>query len=303
MARILVVDDSATQAQWLAFHLQDSGFDVQTARDGLDALEAIIARLEEEDATPFDAVVTDLQMPRMDGLELVEGIRRTCPALPVVVVTAHGSEEIAVQALRKGAASYVPKRILKDEIVSTLNEVLMVAPTKRQRQRLVASFAQLEEVFDLDNDPSLVPSLIDHFRDSLLRMGFRDETEILRMGVALREAMNNSIYHGNLEVASEIREQDQRLFYDLAQERRGQQPYQDRRVQVTIRLTRDEATCVVADGGPGFDPKNLPDPLAPENLERASGRGLLLISTFMDEVRHNERGNQITMTKRRDDDG
>ena len=55
---------------------------------------------------------------------------------------------------------------------------------------------------------------------------------------------------------------------------------------------------VVRDEGPGFDPSALPDPLDPANMENASGRGLLLIRTFMTEVRHSERGNEITMIRR-----
>ena len=56
---------------------------------------------------------------------------------------------------------------------------------------------------------------------------------------------------------------------------------------------------MVRDEGPGFDPATLPDPTDPSNLERVGGRGLLLIRTFMDEVRHNESGNEITFVKRR----
>ena len=59
-----------------------------------------------------DIVVSDLQMPEMDGLELVETIRREHPGLPVILMTAHGSEETAIQALRKGATNYVAKRNL-----------------------------------------------------------------------------------------------------------------------------------------------------------------------------------------------
>jgi anti-sigma regulatory factor (Ser/Thr protein kinase) len=64
-------------------------------------------------------------------------------------------------------------------------------------------------------------------------------------------------------------------------------------------MSRLEAVFVVRDEGPGFDPTSLPDPTDPINLERVSGRGLLLIQTFMDHVEHNETGNQITMIKRR----
>ena len=58
-------------------------------------------------------------------------------------------------------------------------------------------------------------------------------------------------------------------------------------------------TYVITDEGPGFDPSSLPDPTDLENLEKASGRGLLLIRTFMDEVQHNDRGNELTMVFRR----
>ena len=57
-------------------------------------------------------------------------------------------------------------------------------------------------------------------------------------------------------------------------------------------------TYAIRDEGPGFDPSTLPDPTDPANLERVSGRGLLLIHAFMDEVRHNPTGNEITMVKR-----
>ena len=71
------------------------------------------------------------------------------------------------------------------------------------------------------------------------------------------------------------------------------------RVYVTVRMSRVEAVFMIRDEGPGFDPASLPDPTDPANLERVSGRGLLLIQTFMDKVEHNETGNQITMVKRR----
>ena len=87
---------------------------------------------------------------------------------------------------------------------------------------------------------------------------------------------------------------------DLVAERRGQPPYQDRRVRFTVKHSQAEVVFVVRDEGSGFNPALLPDPRDPANLDKHSGRGLLLIRTFMDEVIHNERGNQITMVKRLD---
>ena len=72
-------------------------------------------------------VLTDLNMPEMNGLQLVEAARGDFPAVPVVLMTALGSEEIAVEALQKGAASYVPKRNLAQDIADTLDRVVAVA--------------------------------------------------------------------------------------------------------------------------------------------------------------------------------
>jgi anti-sigma regulatory factor (Ser/Thr protein kinase) len=110
----------------------------------------------------------------------------------------------------------------------------------------------------------------------------------------------NAIHHGNLEISSSLRESDERTYYNLAEERRHQEPYVDRRVHVFAKETNREAMYVIRDEGPGFDPRTLPDPTDPTNIEKVSGRGILLIRTFMDEVNHNKTGNEITMIKRRD---
>jgi anti-sigma regulatory factor (Ser/Thr protein kinase) len=109
----------------------------------------------------------------------------------------------------------------------------------------------------------------------------------------------NAIFHGNLEVSSALRELDGgKPYHDLAERRRQEAPYGDRRVRVTAVQRREEVRYHIADEGPGFDPSALPDPTDVSQLERVSGRGLLLIRTFMDEVAHNARGNEITLVKR-----
>jgi anti-sigma regulatory factor (Ser/Thr protein kinase) len=79
--------------------------------------------------------------------------------------------------------------------------------------------------------------------------------------------------------------------------RRFSDPYQSRRVVIEVSLTVDKGVFVVRDQGPGFDPYSLPDPTAAQQIERCSGRGLLLIRTFMDEISFNPSGNELTLTK------
>ena len=64
-------------------------------------------------------------------------------------------------------------------------------------------------------------------------------------------------------------------------------------------MTREAVRITIRDQGPGFDPSRLPDPTVPENIGKISGRGLLLIRTFMDDVRFNETGNEITLVKKK----
>jgi CheY-like chemotaxis protein len=294
MPVVLVVDDSAVDRRRAEKLLErEETLSVQSAANGREALELL------EKSVP-DLVLTDMQMPEMDGLQLVEEIRERFPSLPVILMTAHGSEELAVRALQKGAASYVPKRNLAQDLPGTVADLLAISSTTRDQRRLLECLSMTESTFVLDNDVSLIPSLIGHLEANLKRMRICDENGLIRVAVALRETLINAIHHGNLEVSSQLREDDEKGYYRLVDERRQQEPYQDRRVHVFARETHHEAVYVIRDEGPGFDPKTLPDPTDPANLEKASGRGLLLVRTFMDEVRHNKTGNEVTLTKRRD---
>jgi DNA-binding response OmpR family regulator len=271
------------------------GLEPVYATNGREALALIAERAP-------DIVVSDLHMPEMDGLELVEAVRRQFAFLPVILMTAHGSEETAVQALRKGAANYVAKRNLAGELVDTVLRVLEMARAGRSQQQVLACLVQTESRYEIENDVTTLTTLIGQLEANLVRMQLCDETGLIRVAVALREALVNAIYHGNLELTSQLLEVDESAWAELAAQRRRQPGFAERRVHVLARETRTEVTYVIRDEGQGFDPTVLPDPTEPENLHRRTGRGLFLIRTFMDEVGHNAVGNEITLVKRRDRD-
>ncbi len=294
MATILIVDDSAVDRRLAGGLLEKQlSATIRYAEDG----SAAMAALQHE---PPDLVLTDLQMPGMTGLELVEQIRKHHPTVPVVLMTAHGSEEIAIDALRRGAASYVPKRLLATDLASTVQGLLAVAGADREKRRVFEYLTQAEWLFDLENDTSLIAPLVAHIEQELKCMKVCDETDLIRIAVALREALVNAVEHGNLEVGSELRESDPNSYYDLVEQRSRTEPYCSRRVRVSVRKSRSRTVFEVCDEGRGYDPSGLPDPTDPANLEKVSGRGLLLIRTFMDEVSHDQNGRQLTMVKRAD---
>ena len=289
MARILVVDDSPFQRKVAGSLIErETGMEVVYAAGGDEALEAMAARMP-------DLVLTDLQMPGVDGIELVEQVRQLHPQVPVVLMTASGNEEKAVAALHGGAASYIPKSILDRELVKTLRSVLEVSHENRSRALLMKSMIHSESVFVLGNNPALIGPLVNYLQQGLSAMGLCNETETTRVGVALDETLVNALHHGNLEVDSALRRDDLDGYHRLVAERRQQSPYKERKIRVSAVFARD--TFVVRDEGKGFDPDVLPDPTDPANLARPHGRGVLLIRTFMDQVIYNELGNEVTLVK------
>ncbi|MDA8697833.1 response regulator [Rhodopirellula sp.] len=292
---ILVVDDSPTQVRQIQMVLEGDGLMVRTACDGHEAMECIQAD------QPL-LVVTDLQMPKMNGLELVAAVKSFAASLPVILTTSQGSESIAAQALQEGASSYVPKRDLSTALIPVVRQVLAVNQATQSVQE-VAQFATESSIsLSLENDELLVPKVISRLELPMVELNLFDEGERMQIAMALDEALLNAMVHGNLEVSSELRQLDDgKPYTDLIAERKTLYPYKERRVTVQMHASLDTATIVIRDEGPGFDLSSLRDPTDPENLEKAGGRGLLLINAFMDEVRHNEKGNEITMVKKKVD--
>jgi len=292
MARILVVDDS-TMDQKMAIGLLRRRPDwlVETANNGVEALKQIEVELP-------DLILTDMQMPEMNGLELVRNVKQKHPLIPVILMTAQGSEALAVKALQQGADSYVPKQQLKDDLIDTMERVLAIAGERRTQRSLLRNLEGMRCRFVLNNDPKLLTSLVAYLQGIIYDARLFNEAERLRVGVALEEALLNAAYHGNLEVSSSLRETDHAAYYNLARERSEVPPYSERTISVDVDINREGVQYIIQDEGPGFDPSTLPDPTDPVNLEKPCGRGLLLMRTFMDSVDYNTEGNCVTMVKR-----
>ncbi len=137
-ARVLIVDDEARMAEVIAAALRRAGHACETCASG----EAALAALDERGA---DVVVTDWKMPEMDGLELLRRLRARRPALPVILVTAHGTVPSAVAAMREGAFDYVTKPFDNDELRATVARALELRRLEREnrwlRQEVTSRYA------------------------------------------------------------------------------------------------------------------------------------------------------------------
>src|SRR5215471_7983014 len=127
--RVLVIDEDASLRFTLEAVLGDAGLTVESSASGASALQTFEAR-------GADAVLTDLAMPEMDGLQVLERLRAQDPSVPVLMLTAHGSERIAVAAMKAGAYDYLPKPFDPDEIVLAVRRAIETRSLRLQNALL-----------------------------------------------------------------------------------------------------------------------------------------------------------------------
>ena len=218
-------------------------------------------------------------------------------------MTAHGSEEIAVTALKRGAASYVPKTALNHDLVPTVFNVLAVSRGELTYERMMAGLQESQWNFTLGNDYRLIAPLVQLTRRTMTEMGVDDDAGRIQVSVALEEALLTAIYQGNLELTPQqlasagydLQDSEAR---NLVEQRRSQSPYRDRSIQLNISLLRSEIRCMIRCEGPGFDPGPPPQPS--DVLARAGQghRGRVHMRLFMDEVAYDIESQRIVLVKR-----
>ena len=296
---ILVVEDSSVDRMLVggllakASGTSDGEWEIEFACDGEEALQ----RLKATNQGAVDVVVTDLQMPKLDGLGLVKAVREDWPHLPVILITSQGSEQIAIDALRAGATSYSPKSMLRTDLVRTIRQVIEMASYMQYEHDTDLIPAPKQVAFVLENDSSLIGPTIEHLQENLPGWSEKDRWQFV---MAMDEALVNAMHHGNLEVDSKLREsENEEDYYNTIRARKNTPPFCHRRVRVEAEFSEQHICVQISDDGQGFDPSKLEDPTSDANLHKVSGRGLFLIRSFMDQVAHNMTGNQITMTKLR----
>ena len=117
MTRILIVDDEAGMRDFLSILLEREGFQVACAQDGQEALQAV-------EKGRFDLIISDLRMPTIDGIRLLEGLQKFRPDLPVILVTAYASAETAIEAMKLGAYDYLTKPFRVEDIKQVIARAL-----------------------------------------------------------------------------------------------------------------------------------------------------------------------------------
>ncbi len=167
------------------------------------------------------------------------------------------------------------------------------------KRRDAAGLCEQSLTIRLDNDRTKVTRVINRLLTAAEQFDWMGAESRLYTGVALEEALLNAMIHGNLEVSSALRETDDDAFERLIALRQADARYSERLVTVEMTADRSEMSWRIHDEGPGFNVARLPDPRSADRIGLQSGRGVLMMRSFMDEVAYNTRGNEVTLVKRR----
>ncbi|MEX2218764.1 MAG: sigma-54 dependent transcriptional regulator [Phycisphaerales bacterium] len=154
---ILLAEDERLLRESLAELLTEEGYQVTQAADGKEAYEALLAR-------PFDLIMSDMRMPNMDGMTLLGHAQQAAPQTPVVVLTAFGTVESAVAAMRAGAVDYLLKPVQFEDVVVRVKRALEFGEMRRDRRIISDQLASQSTFHDLIGDSPAINTMFDLVR-------------------------------------------------------------------------------------------------------------------------------------------
>lgn len=295
MATILLAEDSSTHTALMRSLLEQDGHRVDCVVDGQLAWEGV-------QASRPDLIVTDLRMPDLNGCELVKKVVESDPDLPCVVVTARGSEGLAVDALAMGAANFVPKNSLHKLLNHVVRQTLAMSEVSAIFQHFSGHLESPEFSFELPNEVAAIEPTVLYVMQTLAAATCLSMVERIRVGAALSSALFNAMCYGNLEIKDEDTVVS-RMFsgdqseHDELRERAVQKPYCDRKVVLKVSVSKVDTRFFISHDGPGRMTRLTPAPGTSESFEIEQCRGFVLMTSFMDDIIFQSGNSSVVLVK------
>ncbi len=283
-----MVEDETPVRQMIVHYLASCGVETLQAADGDEAMEIFRREMPH-------VVLTDVVIPKMNGVELLRSIKAEEPNTAVIVMTGFGSDEQALQVLRAGAANYLRKPFQLADLGQVIKRSLAWF-AEEETEVVSAPFGAKGQVsICLNNDPRQVSEVIRKLW-SRARAILGDKW-VMPFRASLEELILNGMEHGNLGIpfAEKSAALDSNTFDQLIAERSGDPILSKRRVRVEMTLTSKRVRCSVADDGDGFDWRTWIERPLDDVMLMANGRGISLARVHAHELAYNEKGNQVTL--------
>ena len=259
--KILILDDHDDLKTLLTDEFAKRDYQILSTEDRSEAVDLI-------NSEDFDLIITDL-----DGEHLIatkNGNDQEISCLP----EDENSIRSNIKAFKLCISNYKTEKTSEEELKYFVETILGFKSRCIDKKEEIQDWHEKIE-FEVPSYVSLMHDILDYLMKRVQKSGVVNP-ETSNLFVALDEAFVNAVKHGNKFNAEKL-------------------------VRITAEVSKDEARFTIEDEGEGFNVNEIPDPRNPENLFKTSGRGVLFIYNIMDEVKYNERGNRLTMVKRKND--
>lgn len=288
--KVLVVEDDQASRSYLEVILRKENLNFRSADNGKDGLEIF------KEYIP-DIVLSDINMAQMNGLELLENIKRIKPETIVIMLTAFNSEDYVVEAMKLGANNYLKKPVLKNNLISLLRKYSSVLHSRKSAKKIQGFIKRHNFSLDFKSNIEIIPSIVNYLITEV--EGVFPEEVLLDIKLGLGELLLNAVEHGNLDISfiekshAVQNDQLQQLYY----ERLGDPEFYRRKVFIDFSMTPEYSEWVITDEGDGFDPDSIPNPISEDGILRLHGRGIFICKFQFDELEYLENGNKVRARK------
>jgi len=287
---ILVVDDNTQVRKLLIKFLSQNGHEAVAAEDGQEGWDIFDSSKKE-----FDVILSDIMMPEMNGLELLEKLRENECNVPVIIITGYAAVNLTLKAFKLGAFDFLVKPLDFKVLLSSLNKI---ESFKSEIKEIIdiSRFYNATVEYSLPSQTKYIPSLIPSIQKHYISLCELSKINKDAISSCVFEAVQNAIIYGNLDLDPTLREESQEAFTAELEKREADPNYADKKVKIIGHFCEKFLKLEIEDQGKGFDNKAFKG-VNKETELLPKGRGLFIIKLFMDDVIWNESGNKITMIK------
>jgi len=271
--------------------MSKEGFEPIEAADGESAVE--LYRI-----TKPACVVSDVVMPKMDGIDLLTKIRKIDPQAVIILMTGFGNEEVLLQALRGGAANFFKKPFNFQELLDCIKSIVKHKAEIDESNFFSPALVEETKYFEIETQSANIFPVINQI--SIHLRNIFPESEIINLKIGIEEMLANAVEHGNLRISYEEKNRaiEQGRLGLLIQERIRENNNGSKKIFVQSTLTQNSLQVIVTDEGEGFNWREIPDPRE-ANFLAYNGRGIFLTKIFYDSVVFNAKGNKVTIIKQK----
>ena len=288
--KILVVEDDYGSREFLYSLIKLEGFEVEMAVNGEEGLEKTAAYHP-------DLIICDIQMPKMDGLEMLSRLRQQKSDTFFIITTAFGSEDYAIEALRLGANNYLKKPIDKRSLIGLIKKYQSIIEHRQLTKKAEGKILEKELKICFDTNIEHVSAIVNQLL-SEIDVSFED-SDRTNIELGLDELITNSIEHGNLGITFEekVRASDTNSISELYSQKMKNPELAERKVYIHFKQKDGYCEWLITDEGMGFDWRSIPDPTHGAQLMELNGRGIFITNFLFDEMEYLGKGNQVRVRK------